>query len=206
MAHNSKETNDTHFFGIGLHSPRNGFNIGAAIRACGNFGSSYLVASDTRYNVTDPRTGHRKSDFRNTDTEQMRKRMPCFIGVPDLFPFVPFGCETVVLERDDTATNLSDFVHPRRAFYIFGPEDGAVPSDIVNKCDHKVYIPSQGSMNLAHAITVTLYDRVAKSDSFNVSELICPKCQSPFCKLINEEVRHCNSCGHEGPHMDWVTD
>lgn len=206
MAHNSKETDDTHFFGIGMFSPRNGFNIGSAIRAAGNFNASFLVASGRRYNVTDPRTGHRKSDYKNTDTEQVRKKIPCFIGVDNLLDFVPFSCETVVLERDESAIALPDFVHPRRAFYIFGPEDGTVPPEITAKCDHKVYIPSTGSMNLAHAITVALYDRGSKASSFNVSEWNCPTCGSQFYKAVNDEVFHCNSCGHEGPHVDWAID
>jgi len=205
MAHNKKETSDTHFFGVGMFSPRTGFNIGAAIRASGNFNASFLVASDQRYNTTDPRSGHKKSDYRNTDTEQVRKKIPCFIGVDDIMQFVPTGCETVILERDETAIPLPKFDHPRRAFYIFGPEDGVVPSEIINKCDHKVYIPSYGSMNLAHAITVTLYDRESKSDSFCVSEWECPSCKSPYYKEINDEVLHCNTCAHEGPKVSWMT-
>ena len=56
-----------------------------------------------------------------------------------------------------------DFIHPEQAYYIFGPEDGSLKSEILDRCDHVVYIPTIGCMNLAATVHVVLYDRMSKS-------------------------------------------
>jgi tRNA(Leu) C34 or U34 (ribose-2'-O)-methylase TrmL len=197
MAHNSKETNDTNFFGIGLHNPKNPFNIGAVLRAAGCFNSSFVAASGNRYKEN-------KGDFRNMDTEFARKRIPLFLGVNSILDFVPYDAEIVVLERTQNAISLNDFQHPRRAFYIYGPEDGCVPTEMLqNHSFTSVYIPSNGSLNLASACYITLYDRQVKSHSFAVESTHCPNCNSNHIKTVSElningeMIYHCNACGNE---------
>jgi tRNA(Leu) C34 or U34 (ribose-2'-O)-methylase TrmL len=193
MAHNSLETSTTHYFGVGLHSPKNGFNIGAAVRATGNFDGSFFVASGSRFSVSSEE--NKKSDFRNMDTEQTRKKIPTFIGVNSLLDFVPHDCELVCLERDPSATSIVDFVHPRRAFYVFGPEDGKLPEPILLSASHKVFIPTNGSLNLAHAVVATLCDRQVKMAKTDKEDVVCPACGNIYHKMV-EGNRHCNACGH----------
>jgi tRNA(Leu) C34 or U34 (ribose-2'-O)-methylase TrmL len=45
---------------------------------------------------------------------------------------------------------------------VFGPEDGHVPKGIRTACHRFVTIPSHGCLNLAAAVNVVLYDRMAK--------------------------------------------
>jgi tRNA(Leu) C34 or U34 (ribose-2'-O)-methylase TrmL len=148
-----------------------------------------MVAQGTRFKDS-------KADFRNMDVEQARKRMPCFIGVNNVLDFVPYDTEVVVIERCEGAIALPEFKHPRRAFYIFGPEDGAVPADIVSKYPHKVYVPSDGSMNLGACAYTVLYDRVAKSKDFDGNQPDCPACGNYYTKIVDGNNWKCCACDH----------
>jgi tRNA(Leu) C34 or U34 (ribose-2'-O)-methylase TrmL len=68
----------------------------------------------------------------------------------------------VAIELVEGATPLPLFKHPEEALYIFGPEDGSIEQEVVDLCDHVVYIPTIGCMNLAATVNVLLYDRLAK--------------------------------------------
>jgi tRNA(Leu) C34 or U34 (ribose-2'-O)-methylase TrmL len=68
----------------------------------------------------------------------------------------------VVIEVHYRARSLTSFTHPESAFYIFGPEDGSVRKEIVERVPLIVQIPA-GCLNLAAAVNVVLYDRLAKS-------------------------------------------
>lgn len=195
MSQNKKETSYTQYAAVALQNPLNGFNIGGALRATGAYNGSFLVSSGTRYKS-------RNSDFRPMDAEMARKRMPVFLGVADLSPFVPYDCEIVLIERDATSQSLVDFVHPRRALYVFGPEDGAVDTKFLPEGTpyHKVYIPSEYSLNLSACVYTVLYDRKAKSKIWDVNPIHCPRCNSDHTKELTEEVGvgyHCNACGNE---------
>ena len=53
---------------------------------------------------------------------------------------------------------------PDNVIYSFGPEDGTLSQDVIDKADALVYVPTNGCMNLAAAVNVVLYDRLAQSD------------------------------------------
>lgn len=63
---------------------------------------------------------------------------------------------------DRGATSLPDYVHPERAFYIFGPEDGTLEPARFKAVKEVIYVPTRGCMNLAASVNVILYDRLAK--------------------------------------------
>lgn len=191
MAQLRKETSETFFCGVGLCNPRNGFNIGAAMRACGCFDAQFLVSSGIRYKEM-------KADYRNMDTEFARKQMPLFLGVDNVLDYLPEECVPVAIERCDDAESMFTFEHPRRSFYIFGPEDGSVSQEIMDVCQHKVYIPTSGSMNLGQAVNITLYSRALWKENFlnTFENASCPACGSIHLKS-NEGLMHCNSCGNE---------
>ena len=52
--------------------------------------------------------------------------------------------------------------HPERAMYVFGPEDGSLPSTLLERCDDVVFIPTKHCLNLSMAANIVLYDRMAK--------------------------------------------
>jgi tRNA(Leu) C34 or U34 (ribose-2'-O)-methylase TrmL len=53
-------------------------------------------------------------------------------------------------------------MHPERAFYVFGPEDGTLGTRHLSKCVRKIMVPTKFCMNLAATVNVVLYDRLAK--------------------------------------------
>lgn len=84
------------------------------------------------------------------------------LGVEALLDFVPTGCTPVLVDLIEGATSLPDYVHPERAFYIFGPEDGTLDPARFAAVKEVIYVPTQGCMNLAASVNVILYDRLAK--------------------------------------------
>lgn len=62
----------------------------------------------------------------------------------------------------ERAVNITNYVHPERAFYIFGPEDGTLGKPVLDKCRDVVYLPTNICLNLATTVATVLYDRKAK--------------------------------------------
>lgn len=136
------------FAGIGLVRPKNKLNVGSVLRAAGCFDAAMVAVMGARYHHA------------ITDTMRAYRHLP-LLQVDDLHAVIPFDCVPVAIERRVDAKPLPDYLHPERAFYIFGPEDGEVPKDVRAYCRDTVYVPS-GSLNLAAAVNVVLYDRCAK--------------------------------------------
>ncbi len=81
----------------------------------------------------------------------------------------------VAVELVEGATPLPNFVHPEDALYIFGPEDGSIEQEVVDQCDHVVYVPTVGCMNLAATVNVLLYDRLAKTTQMPENDEVIKK-------------------------------
>jgi len=75
---------------------------------------------------------------------------------------MPHDCTPVAVEITDNAMDLTTFVHPERAYYIFGPENGSVRPEILKKCPYTVKIPTTMSLNLGMTVNIVMYDRLAK--------------------------------------------
>lgn len=138
---------------IGLDNPKGPNNVGSVMRAAGCYGVHSVFYTGERY--------ARASALR-TDTKQVHLQIP-LTGVDDLKQVIPLGCVPVAVELHPSAKPLPSYTHPERAFYIFGPEDGDLKSEITHWCQDIIYIPTQGCMNLAATVNVVLYDRLAKS-------------------------------------------
>lgn len=136
-------------FCIGLHQPKTPENVGSVLRAAHAFGASSVHICGKRYK----RTG--------TDTSAAYRHVP-LIHTIDLMSIVPFACHPIAVELTDDAHSLYNFVHPKSAYYIFGPEDGSVPSYVRQRCSFTIYIPTTICLNLAAAVNVVLYDRTMK--------------------------------------------
>lgn len=145
---------DRGYFALGLQQPKCRENVGEVLRAAGCHGAAMVAVSGRRFGPS------------KTDTMKAWRHLP-FLQADDLLSVVPFGCQTVAVEIDPRATSLLDFVHPERAFYLFGPEDGSLPADIIARCAHVVCIPTRQCMNLAATAQVVLYDRMAKRRSIS---------------------------------------
>jgi tRNA(Leu) C34 or U34 (ribose-2'-O)-methylase TrmL len=138
---------------IGLFNPKGPENVGSIMRAAGCYGVNSVFYTGKRY--------EKAMEFR-TDTKKIHLQLP-LIGVDDLQAVIPFGCTPVAIEVHPDAQPLTEYQHPERAFYIFGPEDGSLKSSVTSWCKDIVYIPTHGCMNLAATVNVVLYDRLLKS-------------------------------------------
>jgi tRNA(Leu) C34 or U34 (ribose-2'-O)-methylase TrmL len=143
------------YFAVGLCRPKCGENIGSALRACYAFGAAMLAVQW--------RNGVRYS----TDTMSAWRHLPV-LRVDDLKATIPYDCIPVAIEITDKSKPLETFNHPERAFYVFGPEDGSIPPGVLEWCPQRIVIPTRYCLNLATAVSVVLYDRVAKrSEGFS---------------------------------------
>lgn len=143
-----------------LLEPKFPHNVGGALRAAACFGASHLwwtgdrVPPPTRWpaGARLPREERLRIN-RLVDWGHLDGELPALQLVP------------VCVERSERAESLVDFVHPERALYTFGPEDGAVTKGWRASCHRFVSIPTanRGPLNLAAAVNVVLYDRQAKS-------------------------------------------
>ena len=68
----------------------------------------------------------------------------------------------IAVEVQKGAENLFEIEHPPNAIYVFGPEDGSIPSVARRHCHRFLYIPSNHCLNLATAVAAIMWDRQVK--------------------------------------------
>lgn len=137
------------YCGIGLDNPKDSNNVGAALRAAGIYGAAFVAASGRRYGIGP------------TDTMKHYRHLP-FMRPDDVLSLLPYDCVPVAVDLIEGAQPLHTYVHPERAYYIFGAEDATLGDRILSRCRDVVYVPTNGCMNLAATVNVVLYDRMAK--------------------------------------------
>jgi tRNA(Leu) C34 or U34 (ribose-2'-O)-methylase TrmL len=138
---------------IGLSDPKSPSNVGAVMRAAGCFQADAVFYTGQRY--------VRAARF-HTDTKDVSKKIP-LTGLNSLLEGVPADMKIVCVELVEGAIPLPEYQHPDKALYIFGPEDGTISQQVVDKADAVVYVPTIGCLNLAATVNVVLYDRISKS-------------------------------------------
>jgi tRNA(Leu) C34 or U34 (ribose-2'-O)-methylase TrmL len=145
---------------IALTNPKSTSNVGAVMRAAGCYQADKVLYSGTRYD--------RALKFQ-TDTKSVISKIP-LQHVDDFFVGLVAETQVICVELVEGAMPLPDFVHPEKALYIFGPEDGTISQAILNKANSVVYVPTIGCMNLAASVNVVLYDRLAKLRNLEFSD------------------------------------
>lgn len=148
--------------GIGLYECKDDKNLGAVLRAAHAFNASF-VAFSGKLEIP-------SHCVLKTDTSRAVKQIPTF-KTDDLLIHQPLGASLVCVELTDHATSLIPFNHPQQAYYIFGPENGSIPDSIIKKSNLVIKIPTVICLNLAAAVNVVLYDRLAKASR---RRLVCP--------------------------------
>jgi tRNA(Leu) C34 or U34 (ribose-2'-O)-methylase TrmL len=142
---------------IVLSDPRYPHNMGAAIRAASCFGVKQVW-------VTGQRVAKKVWDGKRIPREE---RMKGFSDVDIVledkpFNYFPKGATPVAVELLPGSENLATFVHPENPIYVFGPEDGGVPSVARALCHRRIFIPTFHCTNLGAAVYLILYDRALK--------------------------------------------
>ncbi|GAA6183721.1 MULTISPECIES: RNA methyltransferase [Alteromonadaceae] len=150
-----QQQNQSNHYIVGLINPKSPTNVGAALRAAGCYSAKSIVYTGKRYE-------HAKNFA--TDTKNANAHIP-LTGKENIFDDLPAGYRKIAFELVEGATPLPHFQHPDKAIYVFGPEDGSIPQQILNQCDEILYVPTIGCMNLAASVNVVLYDRMAKQQN-----------------------------------------
>lgn len=138
---------------IGLTDPKSPTNVGAVMRAAGCYQANEVRYTGVRY--------ARAAKF-HTDTKDASRKIPLNAAESLIDNILPEQ-QVICVDLVEGAISLPDFEHPENALYIFGPEDGTIAQDVIDRADAVVYVPTVGCMNLAASVNVLLYDRLAKS-------------------------------------------
>ena len=152
---------------VHLLNPKTPHNVGGALRACSVYGAHTLTWTGQR--VADAPMGAATTiaarKWRPPREERMKAYRDVDWGVEEggLDRAITAGFTPVCVEIVDEAESLVDFVHPAAAVYVFGPEDGSVPKGVRTVCHRFVMMPTKTCLNLAAAVNVVLYDRMAKA-------------------------------------------
>lgn len=140
-----------------LVDPRWARNVGVAVRAasCYGIGQVWFTGSRVGFDLAGrgrlPRE-ERMKGYRDVAVLHHERPLDRF----------PRGTVPVAVEVRDGAEALFEFVHPERAVYVFGPEDGSIPSAVLRHCHRHVVIPTRHCLNLAVSVGTVLYDRALK--------------------------------------------
>jgi len=144
---------------IGLLNPKSPENVASVLRAAGNYRVNSVFYTGTRY----PRAARLKPC--TVDMSRKVSKGITIKGVDNLVEDTDENLSTICVEFAENAIALPEYRHPHHALYIFGPEDGSIDQNIIDKADAVVYVPTVGCMNLAATVNVVLYDRLAKSST-----------------------------------------
>jgi tRNA(Leu) C34 or U34 (ribose-2'-O)-methylase TrmL len=142
---------------IGLLNPKSPDNVASVLRAAGNYRVNNVFYTGTRY----PRAA--KLNPCTVDMSRKVSKDIAIAGVEHLIDDTPDNLDIVCIEFAENAIALPVYKHPHDALYVFGPEDGTISQNIIDRADAVVYVPTVGCMNLAATVNVVLYDRLAKS-------------------------------------------
>ena len=150
---------------IGLLNPKSPENVASVLRAAANYRVNSVFYTGTRY----PRAA--KLNPCTVDiSRKVSKEIP-LTGVDHLIDETSDDLNVICVEFAENAIALPQYQHPQDALYIFGPEDGTISQNIIDRADAVVYVPTVGCMNLAATVNVVLYDRLAKSSHDFSSDL-----------------------------------
>lgn len=148
---------------IGLVNPKSPDNVASVMRAAGNYNVTDIFYTGDRY----PRALSYQG--RSLDLSRKVSKDVVVSASESLLDAVTDDMKVVCVELAVNAIPLPEYSHPQNALYIFGPEDGSISQEIIDKADDVVYIPTIGCMNLAATVNVLLYDRLAKEGSTTAS-------------------------------------
>lgn len=150
---------------IGLINPKSPTNVGAVMRAAGCYQVDGVLYTGERYS--------RAAKF-NTDTKAVNKTIP-LQGVDSLIAHIEPDVKIICVDLIEGAIPLPQYNHPDKALYIFGPEDGTISQEIIDRADAAVYVPTTGCMNLAATVNVVLYDRLSKKGRVDAGDELIKK-------------------------------
>lgn len=143
---------------VALINPKYPHNVGQSVRALSCFGHSDLLITGDRVKL-EKEAG---KGFRLPREERMREYQSVEIRRVQRPTAERPGLVPVAVELVPGAELLPWFDHPENAMYVFGPEDGGLPTGVLAACHRVVQIPMLHCSNLSAAIYMILLDRHTK--------------------------------------------
>ena len=141
---------------VALMNPKHPRNVGQAVRACSCFGikQCWFSGDRIRKGMEDKKRLPREERMKGYSEVDIIQYDYIFDQFPNA---VPVGVEVM-----PGAELLPHFEHPKNALYVFGPEDGSLPSSAKRFCHKFVFIPMRHCANLSASLYIILYDRLIK--------------------------------------------
>lgn len=138
------------FFGLAMYHPKNKHNWGTLLRTANLLKTNFICTIGRRF----PK--------QPGDTLKTWKHVPIFHfdTIEEFYEHLPYDCQLVGIELDESAKDLREFKHPERACYLLGAEDNGLPEKVLDKCHKLVKLRGEASMNVAVAGSIVLYHRV----------------------------------------------
>ena len=140
------------YFGIGVYQVKRTENVGMLWRSAWQLGAAFLFTIGARYKPM------------SDDVFKSWLQVPLFRydTFAEMTATSAYSCQLVGVEMGGTP--LPGFVHPHRAVYVLGAEDGGLPNEIRARCHQVISIPAvrTASYNVAVAGTLVMYDRMVK--------------------------------------------
>lgn len=140
------------YFGIGVENLKNEVNLGTLWRSAFCLGANFIFTIGRRYKN------------QSSDTTQAYRHIP-FYEYENREHFLksrPYDCRLIGIEIGERAKSIYNSMHPERAIYVLGPEDGSL--SFLDKCDYVIQIPSKVCLNVAVAGSIVMYDRNCKME------------------------------------------
>lgn len=149
------------FFGAVVYHPKTETNVGSLHRSARLMGAAFLGQIGPRYKR------------QSSDTLACYRHMPLYeyLTFEDFYDHLPFDCVLVGVEMDERAKPLVGYRHPQRAVYLFGAEDSGLPEWVLVRC-HELVQLGTGSLNLACAGSIILYDRMRYTNRLGKLETV----------------------------------
>ena len=139
------------YFGVGVENLSKAHNAGAVYRTAHAFGADFVFAFGE---------GLPRRLLEQVDTSKVGRHVPfyCYQGWEEFV--LPEGCALVGVELCEGARDVTEFLHPRRAVYVLGPERGDLSEGVRQRCHAVVKIPTRFCVNVGIAAAIVLYDRL----------------------------------------------
>lgn len=138
------------YFAIGAERSSKALNLGNLMRSAHGFGASFTFTVGAQYRALEARA----------DTSKGQWHLPHYNWRDQTEMMLPDGCKLVGIELIEGAVDLASFLHPLRAAYVLGPEQGSLSPEILARCDSVVKIPTRFCVNVAMAGAIVMYDRI----------------------------------------------
>ncbi|OAB58169.1 RNA methyltransferase [Leptolyngbya valderiana BDU 20041] len=145
------------YFGIGVEKISKPHNLGNLMRSAHAFGASFFFTLEAAFK---PR------QVRQADTSDAAQHLPLYVWDSLAQMQLPRGCQLVGVELTDEAVALPSFRHPQAAAYVLGPERGSLSTELQDRCDFLVEIPTKFCVNVGIAGALVMYDRALSMGRF----------------------------------------